>query len=228
MRPLLRSARRAVVDTAGKWRELVVAPRWGRYKAVTELAERWTTTDVPEVDALLASKNATSDFVAGEGLVGDRDLDLVIEGDAQGGRTLLAVLPVGCEPLGPTVDEERQRSLELDRLRGGEPPVDLMAHRVFSLDSSLVGELRFRLLAASAHLLREAEARGFAQAVLVLHEFRSPLTPPQVLADQLRDIDSYLLKLTHRGASTAPGTLLSTLPNGTKVTLFVGRAVVLK
>jgi hypothetical protein len=223
--PTLRSPRRILIDTAGKWRELVVRTRWGHGKAITELAERWTTSDVPEVDALLASRDKTQQFVAGEGQVGDAEIDLLIEGQAAGGRVLIGVVPVGIEPLGRTIEEEQQRSLNEDRLRGGPPPTEAMARRVFNIESSIVGGLRWRLLGPNAVLLREAEARGCAVAVFIIHEFRSPLTPPQVYADQLADIQSYLLKLAHRGADTDSGRLLGPFMNATKVPLYVGRAV---
>ncbi len=225
-RPVLRSPKRVVIDTAGKWRELMLPERWGRGKGVTALAERWTTTDLPEVDALLASQPKTSGFQPTFGEVGDREIDLLLEGDAPGGRTLLVVMAIGDEPLGPTVEEAYFRSLHGDRLRGGLPPVEAMARLVFNIDAYTVRELRYRLLAQTAAALNEAEARGCRQAVLVLHEFRTPLTPMQVIGDQRSDIEEYVRKLTHRGATSAPGVLAGPIYNGAQLDLFVGRALV--
>ena len=224
--PLLRSPKRVVIDTAGKWRELVLPARWGRGKGLTELASRWTTTALPEVDALLATQPSTAGFVPGEGEVGDPEIDLVLEGDAPGGKTLLVAVAVGDEPLGPTVDQALYRSLSEDRLRGGAPPVEQMARTVFNIEASLIGGLRYRLLQQNAALLRRAEARGCPQAVLLFHEFRSPLTPTKVKVEQRLDMEEYLRKVSHRGATSTPGLLAGPFFNGTKVNLFVGRALV--
>lgn len=225
MKPVLRSPKRVLIDTAGKWRELVLPERWGRGKGVTELAERWTTSELPEVDALLASQPLTSGFLPEEGWVGDREIDLLLEGVAPGGRTLLLGLPLADEPLGPTVEEERVRSHSSDRLRGGPPPIEGMAMRVCLIEASVLGTLRYRLLALTSTLLQKAEERGFAQAVLLLHELRWALTPRQVLADQQADVEAWIKKLTHRDARSQPGALVGPIYNGTQVKLFVGRAV---
>jgi len=226
MKPLLRSPRRVVIDTAGKWRELATPARWGRGKALTELATRWTTTEVPEVDALLASHAKTKGFTAAEGEVGDREVDLLLEGDAPGGRTLMVVVPIGDDGLGPNVEEAFNRSLTDDRLRGGYPPITYMAQRVFNVDPALVAALRYRLLEQASLLLQRAEARACKQAVLLFHELRSPLTPKQLMADQRADLDAFMQKLSHRGAQPVPGRLIGPAYNGTQVSLFAGRALV--
>jgi len=228
MKPLLRSTRRAVIDTAGKWRELAPPARWGRGKALTELATRWTTTEVPEVDALLASHAKTAGFCAAEGEVGDRDVDLMLEGDAPGGRTLLVVVPLGDEPLGLDVEQAFIRSATNDRLRGGHPPITHMARRVFNVDPAALRTLRYRFLEQASLLLQRAEARACKQAVLMFHELRSPLTPMQLMADQRADLDAFMQKAVHRGAQAAPGKLIGPVHNGTAVALFMGRVLVEK
>jgi hypothetical protein len=225
MKPVLRSPKRVLIDTAGKWRELVFRERWGRGKSITQLAERWTTSEVPEVDALLEGQPRTAGFSAAEGEVGDRELDLLIEGDAPGGRTLMLVMPVGDEPLGPSVEEELRRSRG-DRLRGGLPPVEHMAKRVFNIEASVLGELRYRLLSQTSALLQKAAERGCKQGVLVVHEIRSPLSPRQVVADQRGQLEAWVRKLTHRDATSEAGVLVGPIYNGTNVQLYFGRALV--
>jgi hypothetical protein len=228
VKPLLRSPKRVLIDTAGKWREVAPPERWGRGKALTELAERWITTEVPEVDELLASHKKTAGFVAAEGEAGGRELDLVIEGDAPGGRTLLVVVPIAEDGLGPNVQEAFLRSATNDRLRGGVPPITHMAQRVFNVEPALVRALRYRFLEQCSRMLVRAEARGCAQAALVFHEIRTPLTSKQVMADQRADCDAFMQKLAHRGAQAAPGKLIGPAFNATKVLLFAGRALVEK
>ena len=226
MKLLLRSPRRVVIDTAGKWRELAPRERWGRGKALTGLAVRWTTTEVPEVDALLESHAKTRGFTAAEGEVGDREVDLLIEGDAPGGRTLVVVVPIGEDALGLDVEQAFIRSATGDRLRGGYPPITHMSQRVFNVVPALVGKLRYRLLEQASLLLLRAEARPCKQAVLLFHELRSPLTPKQLMADQRADLDAFMQKLAHRGAQATAGKLIGPAFNGTSVGLFAGRALV--
>ena len=226
MKPLLRSPRRVLIDTAGKWRELAQPARWGRGKALTELAQRWTTTEVPEVDALLASHKKTAGFSAADGEVADREVDLMLEGDAPGGRTLLIAVALGDDSLGPDVEEAFHRSATSGRLRGGLPPITHMSQRVFNVDPAIVRALRYRFLEQSSLLLQRAEARGCAQTVLVFHEFRTPVTSKQVMADQRGDLEAFVQKLAHRGAQATPGKLIGPVVNATKVALFAGRALV--
>jgi hypothetical protein len=217
----IRSPRRALIDTAGKWRQLVHPERWGRGKPLTELAQRWTTSSVPEIDALLANHPSTRGFVAEEGEAGRDDVDLYV----RGGGTMLGVVGIADLPLGPTVAEELLRSAAKDRLRGGKPPVENMARNVFLVEASVLGELRYRLLAANAALLEEAAARGCTQAVLVFHELRSPTTPRQIAADQIGALGDYLRKLSHRDASHEVGRLAGPLHNAKNLALFAGRAL---
>jgi hypothetical protein len=226
MKPLLRSPKRVVIDTAGKWRELAIPTRWGRGKALTELATRWTTTEVPEVEALLASHAKTKGFTATDGEVGDREVDLLLEGDAPGGRTLVVVVPIGDDALGPDVEAAFIHSSTHDRLRGGFPPITHMSQRVFNVDPALVAALRYRLLEQASLLLVRAEARACKQAVLIFHELRSALTPKQLMADQRADLDAFMQKLAHRGAQATAGKLIGPAFNGTQVALFAGRALV--
>jgi hypothetical protein len=225
MKPLLRSPKRVVIDTAGKWRELAAPGRWGRGKALTALATRWTTSDVPEVDALLASHAKTRGFAAAEGEVGEHEVDLLLEGDAPGGRTLVSVVPLGDDALGPDVEEAFVRSASGDRLRGGYPPITHMAHRVFNVEPSLLRTLRYRFLEQASLVLQRAEARECKQAVLVFHELRSAITPKQLMADQRGDLDNFMQKLAHRGAHATPGKLIGPVMNATNVLLFAGRAL---
>lgn len=226
MRPLLRAPKRVVIDTAGKWRELSPPARWGRGKALTALAERWTTSDVPEVDALLASHKKTAGFSAAEGEVAHAEFDLMLEGDAPGGRTLLLAVPLGDDALGPNVEEAFLHSATNDRLRGGLPPITHMAQRVFNVDPAVLRTLRYRFLEQASLLLQRAETRGCAQAVLVFHELRSPLSPKQIMADQRGDLEAFMQKLAHRGAHATPGKLIGPVMNGTKAALFAGVALV--
>ncbi len=219
-----RSPKNVLIDTVGRWREL--APReWGRGRPLTELAGRWLTSDVPEVDALLESKQVTSGFVAEEGRVRLPDLDLIVVGRAAGGRTVVAALPLADDPLGPTVDESLQ---QLVRGRyAGVPRAEQMSRSVFGVPSSAIGALRLRLLSVTWALLAEATARDCVQAVLVLHELRSHLSPGQVVATHAADVDAYLRRLSLDDVSAAqPGILAGPLPHAGTTALFLGKVVV--
>ena len=159
MTPLvLHSPKRVRVETAGQWRPLAAPGRWGRGKALTELAERWTASELPEIDALLASHEATRGFVAAEGWVALPELDLLMAGQAAGGATLLGALPLADEPIGPTVGEVVEAAKYALR-RHPSPPSEEWAQLVFRAPAVLLRALPHRLLAASAALIDEARAQ---------------------------------------------------------------------
>jgi len=217
---VLRSQKRVVIDTAGKWRQLVLAARWGVGRSVTALAERWTTSEIPEVMALCQSHPKTHGLRLDEGWVPAGELDLAVIGEAAGGKTLLAPLALADEPLGPTVDEALLESRP--QRRGLPPPVEQAANDVFGVPAGVIGSLRWRLLQVSAAALSEARARGCTQALLVLHVLRSPSAPPRLSHEQSRDVEEYLRRLSHGAASAKPGALAGPLPPHGAVAFFAG------
>lgn len=223
-RPVLRSTRRALIDTVGKWRQLVPRERWGRGKPIALLAERWITSELSEVDALLASRQPTSGFVADEGQVVLPDLDLVVWGRASGGATLLGVLPLSDEPLGPTVDEAFGQWRQHHRQLGAGSPVEQRAQTVFGVPWHVIHDLPHALLQGCAAVLREAAARSCAQAVLIVHELRTPLVPAQLVGDQVAAVEGFVRRLLH-GESAAPGVLVGPLERA-NLQLYLGRAVI--
>jgi hypothetical protein len=219
---VLRSKKRVLIDTAGKWRQLVLAERWGVGRSVTALAERWTTSEVPEVAALCESHKKMRGLRFDEGWVAAGELDLVVVGEAPGGKTLLAPLALADEPLGPTVDEVLPESQP--EHRGLPPPVEQASLAVFGVPASVIGTLRWRLLQASAAALSEARARDCKQALLLLHVLRSPIAPQSLAHEQTRDVEEYVRRLSHGAAAAKPGHVAGPLPPRGAIAFFVGVA----
>ena len=59
----------------------------------------------------------------------------------------------------------------------------------------------------------------------MIHEFRTPLTPLQLIADQVTAVDEYVRRLSHRAAGVADaGVLAGPMAEPSGVALYFGRA----
>lgn len=173
--------------------------QWRDGYSAKELANAWTdgagAVFPSEVAALLETHTRTSGFIPthGEpevvtrldGFRGEgRNHDLVVEGRAPAGEgTLLAVEGKALETFGqvltdevtaslPTASKKPQRLNMLAQALLGVGVVDVITRKV---DPGL-GSLRYQLFTAAVGAVIEAEQRGCARAVLVIHEFR-PSSP---------------------------------------------------
>jgi hypothetical protein len=192
---------------------------WKPGRSAMELARAWLDdghgpTVPAEVAELLESHDVTRWFVPERGIpewvttlddfAGEhRNHDLVVIGEAAGGRTLLAVEAKADESYGDyTVDRYLRmcRKREVERVKkvteaiaaGKRPPrPSNAAARIKQLCAALFGPprsriedvaevakpLRYQLITALAGALIEARERGCEQAVLIVHEFVSDPDP---------------------------------------------------
>jgi hypothetical protein len=225
------SAKRRRIDTVGKWRE-AAAPRiaeWRPYRRLAELARRWIVGPLDEIDALFLSQPQLGGFRAEEGFVEHKTTldvhrgrfvhNLLIVGEAAGCRTLVSVEGVGDEPLGRLLAESCTDQISRGR-------AEMLSQRVFGGPVDRWGELSDTLLYAAAAAFIEARARGCAQVVLLLHEFRSSILPPQLVADNAGRIDRFVRRLS-LGDEITPGRLLPMpAPAREQLAFFLGWAAV--
>src|SRR4029453_917514 len=143
----------------------------------------------PEFSALLSSsallaglrelkgtpEHVTSLPEAGEG----RNHDLLLEGEADAGRVVIAVEAKADEKFGPRIGKHWAQKRE-ERAAPGGPP-SRAPERIEALLAFLAGPaatplqdpwlgIRYQLLTAAVGTLLEAQARNAALAVLAIHE----------------------------------------------------------
>ncbi len=233
-----------------QWSPPKAAKRWRAGRSAIELARAWFTAPAPrippEFESLLDSSvrlRGLTDLVgtpeletqlpeAGEG----RNHDLVLEGQTENGKVLIAVEAKADEKFGQRLGKYWLQKKEERDVAGGKPSRD--PERIEALLTQFAGPkahpwdqpwatLRYQLLTAAMGTLLEAEKRGAVLAVMVIHEFRTSETDPERLARNSEDLEAFLTAL----GVTAPGEFAGGklygpwVSPGISVPLLVGKAV---
>jgi len=165
-----------------------------------------------------------------------RNSDLLVDAHDSLGAFLVAVEAKADEPFSETVADALaaalERRLQNSRTNG--------ITRIEQLATALLGpqrrgdpalkDIRYQLLTACAGVLCEAERRGMDRAVLLVHEFFTDKTVDQKHAANARDLDRFLVRLSHGAVQSAePGRLYGPFAASgpplfsTKVKLFIGK-----
>lgn len=132
-----------------------------------------------------------------------RNSDLVVYAEDSHGSYVIAVEAKADEPFGETVADTLasavERCLENNRSRG--------VTRVEQLATALLGprqagdpglkDLRYQLLTACAGAVCEAERRGCARVLMLIHEFVTDKTSDDKHARNAVDLDAFARRLSH-------------------------------
>lgn len=166
-----------------------------------------------------------------------RNSDLVVDANDSLGSYVIAVEakadePFGSECVGDALASAMERYLANSRSNG--------VRRIQQLAQALFGpatakdpplkRMRYQLLTACAGVLCEAERRGCARALLLVHEFVTNRTSDEKHARNARDFDAFLKRISHgtvpslstgviQGPFAVPGTPLLKEP----VRLYIGK-----
>jgi len=130
-----------------------------------------------------------------------RNADLAFLGHAAGGTVAVTIEGKADEPFGDTVGDTLAAALQRwndnDRSGGIGRVMDLVqALLPTSTDTSpQASTLRYQLLTAAAGSLAYAAANNAVAAVLVVHEFETGLTRPELHARNDADYKAFLLRL---------------------------------
>jgi uncharacterized protein DUF6946 len=189
----LLGARDAPITSLGDW--LALAPpagrasQWRAGRSARELASAWLRLGRPalpeELAALLVSRPETTLFACGQARPeatialdehkgATRNADLLLLGEAAGGRTLVTVEAKADEEFGQYVSDA------LKAVEGKD--ASNLPKRIAALSTLLFGEgadpshLRYQLIHGLAATVLEAQRLEAAQAVFAIHEFRTELT----------------------------------------------------
>ena len=147
----------------------------------------------------------------------------------------MAVEAKADESFGQTV--EKTLSAAHSRLKNN--PRSKGIERVNQLCASLFGstpnerdifELRYQLLTATAAAMAEAERRSAQRAVVMIHEFVTPLTTDKKSRLKRLRLDQFVARLSGRHDPLKPGTIQGPfkVPGNPEISLYFGKAVVNK
>ena len=110
------------------------------------------------------------------------------------------------------------RSKTVDRIEA------LLDRFALAIDQRRVPELRYQLLTATAAVLAEASRYSSQRAVLIVHEFVTPLTLPERREHNAADLDRFLLTAFDREGHLSSGDVTGPILVQGAPTLYVGKA----
>ena len=158
------------------------------------------------------------------------NLDVLLVGRDENGPIVVAVEAKADEPFGQTVRETlssaRSRLKANPRSKGVERVERLLA-ALFgaTTDQTDILDLRYQLMTATAAAMAEAERQSAQRAVVMIHEFVTPLTTDTKHA---RDLDQFVAKISGQHDPLESGTLQGPfkVPGKPEISLYFGKAVV--
>ena len=157
------------------------------------------------------------------------NIDLLLVAEDDHGPVVIAIEAKADETFGNTLANQYRRA----QARASENPRSMAVARIedlldrFALDIEQreVPQLRYQLLTATAAVLAEADRRSSERAVLIVHEFVTPLTLPERRERNAADLDRFLATALDREGHLAPGDVAGPiLVQGRSPTLYVGKA----
>lgn len=215
------------ITAVDEWRRFAPpkkAKHWKPGRSAQELATAWVGSGrgpaLPE--ALLLAVGGTGPLEGAELHLGlaehvtrlpypgeGRNHDLLLLGRSANGPLVVGIEAKADEEFGDLI--HKVLSAARKKARSNLPArVNELCEMVFGSTPARRKELlglRYQLLHATAGVLLEAATRGAAQAVLLVHAFRTPATKAKKLALNERDFEAFVaaLKASHRaGSANAP------------------------
>lgn len=153
------------------------------------------------------------------------DLFLVAEDDH--GLMVIAIEAKADETFGDTLADRRRRAEAAFASNPRSKALARMEELIdrFGLDfrHPHVPRLRYQLLTATAALLEEAQRRSSKRAVLIVHEFVTPLTDPAKRERNAADLDHFLGTAFGFGGQLTPGGLAGPFQIESALNLYVGK-----
>jgi hypothetical protein len=138
---------------------------------------------------------------------GKRNHDLLVLGEAAGGRVAVGIEGKADEPFGETIGEYRRGALS--RATSGKPTnaparLDglLAAFGTLGVEPARLDDVRYQLFSAVAGTLAAAREHGADLAVFLVHEFATGRTNEERRQANARDLDKFLyqiLRLSEHG-----------------------------
>ncbi|MYD72462.1 MAG: hypothetical protein F4W89_17210 [Acidobacteria bacterium] len=159
---------------------------------------------------------------------GPPNIDLLVVAEDDHGPIVIAIEAKADECFGEKLAGQYQHARE-ERIRNSRSNavarIEALLDR-FALDikRSHVQQLRYQLFTATAAVLAEAQHRSSARAVLIVHEFVTPLTFPEKRERNAADLDRFLATVLDREGHLAPGQVAGPFFVQGAPALYVGKA----
>ena len=156
------------------------------------------------------------------------NIDVLVTGADDHGPVVVAIEAKADEPFGATVEKtlsdarkvlaqtpDSKRLARLERLA-----------KLFglSLDTPDVLKLRYQLMTLTAAALAQAERRPAQRAIVIVHEFITPLTTAEYRTRNSQDLDHFLATVFGQRNSLRPGALFGPNRLTRKPMLYFGKA----
>ena len=183
--------------------------RWKKDRSAMELARAWTGEHGPKaLKILLDQVTGTMDFEANKGVAqaqsrfdgfrGPRNHDLLLVGEAAGGKTVISIEGRVDESFGQTLAEYRNAAR---RKIGRNEPTNAL-DRLQGLTQAIAGweagaaprrlELRYQLFSGAAGAVAAAVEEEADQAVFCIHELNTKAINPNKREQNHKDLRDFL------------------------------------
>jgi len=218
------------------------AVQWKDGRSAKELAKAWFRTGQPqmpdELASLLDTHADTDGFQAEVGIPeketvlddfrgNGRNHDMVLIGNTNGVRVLIAIEAKADESFGPKIGDYIESSVRYNPRSRVPDRIRHLALGVFGHTN--VSDLRYQLLHAVAGTLIEAQNQGASLAVLVIHEFVPERGKSDKARENERDLAAFIARLADRRHPLPTGSLTGPfhVPGGgkipSKIPLYIGK-----
>ena len=156
------------------------------------------------------------------------NIDLLLVAEDDHGPLVVAIEAKADEPFGNVLADQHQqarvarasnpRSKAVARIEA------LLARFAIDLQQRHVPQLRYQLLTATAAVLAEAERHSLVRAVLIVHEFVTPLTVSEKRERNAADLQRFLATVFANDRHLAPADVAGPFTIEGAPTLYVGKA----
>jgi hypothetical protein len=156
------------------------------------------------------------------------NIDLLLVAEDNHGPVVIAIEAKADETFGNELADQYRRARAARASNPRSKTVDrieaLLDRFALAIDQRRVPELRYQLLTATAAVLAEASRYSSQRAVLIVHEFVTPLTLPERREHNAADLDRFLLTAFDREGHLSSGDVTGPILVQGAPTLYVGKA----
>lgn len=158
---------------------------------------------------------------------GPANIDLLLTCDDEIGPLAVGIEAKADEPFGNTVRKtmsDANSRLEENSESKGVERINILARKFgLSLERQEVLNLRYQLFTLTAAVLAEAQRREIQRAIVIIHEFITPLTADEKRAQNASDLDSFLRIVFGEQSSSCNGMIAGPIQTNGIRRLYFGK-----
>lgn len=159
---------------------------------------------------------------------GPPNIDLLLTSEDETGPLVVGIEAKADEPFGNTVKKTRSvANSRLERIpeSKGVERINILAKKFgLSLERQEVLNLRYQLFTLTAAILAEARRREIQRAIVIVHEFVTPLTADRKRAQNASDLYSFVRVVFGEQASSCNGMIAGPIQTNGIKKLYFGKA----